>query len=376
MKKKFVSNIILLVLISSMFVSIPVLKLSADGSKPPDNYSMAEVEKMLQEQKQKDFGLDAAGDAVYPQDLDLSSFLKNYPNEYTEIYEPWKTKAAIRCIEITDDYEYMVVGGGYLYDNEVHIYRWNPLINQYVKVWNSGDNIIKEDVIDVDIADTDHNNFLEIVAASADGSFHVFEQKHIYDPNTNTENMFEHVYSSPYLGQVWSVEINDTDWDFDPDIIVVSWDYKVHVFEYTTHSGYPFASEHWINYEEKWTSQNLRQHPTSLVVGDTNYNGLPDFVVGTREGGIFIFENNGTILDINGEPYPLCQDNSYKLIYNDTKSIWRPIYSMDIGNLDYSPGDEVLIASFAFNAYILRYSKSLETYYLQKLLSSKTNKGF
>jgi len=101
-----------------------------------------------------------------------------------------------------------------------------------------------------------HNEFLEIVAASADGSFHVFEQKHIYDPTTNTENMFEHVYSSPYIGQVWAVEINDTDWDHDPDIIVVSWDSKVHVYEYSEHSGYPFAPEHWIEYEEKWTSQS------------------------------------------------------------------------------------------------------------------------
>ena len=367
MKNKVKSMFVLYIIILSMFTTIPaLLHTTAETKAPPENLSIDELNKLL---NGGDYlGMNSNGDSLYPEDIDLAQFLKDNPNEYYQIYQPWKTKAAVRCIEITDDFEYMIVGGGYLYDNEVHVYRWNPHINQYVKVWNSGDEIIKEDVIDVDIADTDHNTFLEIVAASSDGSFHVFEQQHIYDPNTNTENMFAHVYSSPYIGQVWAVEINDTDWDHDPDIIVASWDYKIHIYEYDTHSGYPFSAEHWIEYEEKWTSPNLRQHPTSLVVGDTNYNGLPDFVVGTREGGIFVFENNGTVLDINGQPYPLCQDNSYKLIYNDTSSIWRAIYSMEIANLDNQPGDEVVIAAFAFNAYVLRYNLITETYYLQKLI--------
>ena len=366
--KKTVTIFVLTAFIFSMFTAIPYLNLANAEISPPDSYNLDEIMRMLEEQQGGTKDLDLLGDTVYPDDIDLAAYLKDYPNDYSQIYQPWKTKAAVRCVEISDDYQYMIVGGGYLYDNEIHIYRWNELTNQYVKVWNSGDNVIKGDVIDVDIADTDHNQFLEIVAASADGSFHVFEQKHIYDPNTNTENMFDHVYSSPYIGQVWGVEINDTDWDHDPDIIVVSWDYKVHVYEYFIHSGYPFSPEHWIEYEERWVSHNLGQHPTSLVVGDTNANGLPDFVVGTREGGIFIFENNGTILDIHGQPYPLCQDNSYKLIYSDIESIWRPIYSMEIGDLDGEIGDEVVLASFAFNAYVLRYEEITETYYLQKLI--------
>jgi len=369
-KKKLLSIIVLVIVVDSIFLTIPKLSLADDEKlNPLDSISLDELNRLLGKPIPNDKEFDE--NQVYNQDIDLSSYLQDYTNDYYQVFQPWKTRAAVRCIEISDDYQYMVVGGGYLYDNEIHIYRWNSLNNQYVKVWNSGDEIITEDVIDVDIADTDHNQFLEIVAASADGSFHVFEQKHIYDPTSNTENMFEHVYSSPYLGQVFGVEINDTDSDYNPDIVVVSWDNKVHVFEYTTHSGYPFAPEHWIDYEEKWTSTNMGQHPTSLVVGDTNANGLPDFVVGTREGGIFIFENNGTILDIHGQPYPLCQDNSYKLIYSDTSSIWAPIYAMDIGNLDGRIGDEVAIASFATNAYVLRYDHILEDYYLQKLI-----KGF
>ncbi|NPD88141.1 MAG: PQQ-like beta-propeller repeat protein [Asgard group archaeon] len=367
-KNKIITAFVTAIFIFSMFTAIPSLQLLNAEIAPPDSYNLDEIMRMLEEQQEGNSNFDLSGDTVYPDDIDLASYLRDYSNDYSQIYQPWKTKAAVRCIEISDDYQYMIVGGGYLYDNEIHIYRWNDLTNQYAKVWNSGDDIIKEDVIDVDIADTDHNQFLEIVAASADGSFHVFEQMHIYDPTANTENMFEHVYSSPYIGQVWGVEINDTDWDYDPDIIVVSWDHKVHVYEYFIHSGYPFAPEHWIEYEEKWVSHNLGQHPTSLVVGDTNANGLPDFVVGTREGGIFIFENNGTLLDIHGQPYPLCQDNSYKLIYSDINSIWRPIYSMEIGDLDGQIGDEVVIASFAFNAYVLRYNQLTETYYLQKLI--------
>ncbi len=369
MQKRAISIFVLILMTFSLFGTIPAFS-AANGQYDStlENLSIDEIRKMLgipYDEEDMEF---QAGDDYYPEDIDLGLFLTDYSNEYYQTYQPWKTKAAVRCIELSDDFKYMVVGGGYLYDNEIHIYRWNTNINQYSKVWNSGDGVIKADVTDVDIADTDHNDFLEIVASSVDGHWYAFEQQHIYDPNTNTENMFQHVYTSPYLGQVWSIEINDTDLDYDPDVICVSWDYKVHVFEYTLHSGYPFSPEHWIEYTEKWTSHNLRAHPTSLAVGDTNYNGLPDFVVGTREGEIFVFENNGTVLDIHGQPWPLCQDNSYKLIYQNNNTIWKPIYSMEIGNLDNNPGDEVVIASFAFNGYILRYDMQEADYYLQKLI--------
>lgn len=368
MQKRAISIFVLILMTFSLFGTIPAFSAgNGQYDSTLENLSIDEIRKML-DIPYDDEDMEFQADDYYPEDIDLGLFLTDYSNEYYQTYQPWKTKAAVRCIELTDDFKYMVVGGGYLYDNEIHIYRWNTHINQYSKVWNSGDGVIKADVTDVDIADTDHNDFLEIVASSADGHWYAFEQQHIYDPNTNTENMFQHVYTSPYLGQVWSIEINDTDLDYDPDVICVSWDYKIHVFEYTLHSGYPFNPEHWIEYTEKWTSHNLRAHPTSLVVGDTNYNGLPDFVVGTREGEIFVFENNGTVLDIHGQPWPLCQDNSYKLIYQNNETIWRPIYSMEIGNLDTNPGDEVVIASFAFNGYILRYDMLEADYYLQKLI--------
>ena len=375
---KAVFVVMITLLTTSVFVTIPTLASSSQSAEanalaPPESFTIDQLKQMLGLPSDGDNQLDPLyGNTEFlQQGLNLGNFLVNYDSEYAPTYQAWKSKAAVRCIAVTDDYQYVAVGGGYLYDNEIHIYRWNPEINQYVKVWNSGDNLIKGDVTDVDIADTDHNNFLEIVATSTDGHFYVFEQKHIYDPYTNTENMFEHVFTSPYIGQAWAVELNDTDKDFDLDIIVGSWDYRIHVYEYTLHSGYPFSPEHWITYEEKWVSRNLGTHPTSIVVGDTNYNGLPDFVVGTREGSVYVFENNGTILDIHGQPFPICQDNSYHQIYFNNETIWRPIYSMAIGNLDNRKGDEVGIAAFAFNAYVLRYNTFTKEYYIQKLL-----KGF
>ncbi len=367
--------VLLVLMTSSMIIGIPTYngaRAAADTNGGlPDNLTMDQLNKLLQSNKIGGGSQFASeGQSLISQDVDLSKLLRNNPNDYHQTYQPWKSKAAVRCLTVTDDYQYLAVGGGYLYDNEIQVYRWNDESHQYAKVWVSGDEIIKSDVIDIAFGDTDHNNLLEIVAASADGHFYVFEQQHIYDPITNTENMFVPVYTSPYLGQVWGITVYDADLDSNPDIIAVSWDYKVHVFEYTDHSGYPFHKEHWIKYAEKWSSQDLGQHLTTLVVGDTNYNGLPDIVVGSREGGIFIFENNGTIVDIHGQPFPYTQDNSYHLIYSDTTSIWRPIYSMDIGNLDGQSGDEVVIAAFSFNAYVLRHNNA-RGYYLQKLI-----KGF
>ena len=156
------------------------------------------------------------------------------------------TKAAVRCIAVDSSKEFLAVGGGYLYDNEIHLYRWNGYTREYDKVWDSGDQIIQGDVLSIDFGDTDHNDFLEIVAGSADGHVYVFEQEHIYDPFDNMENQFVHVWTSPKLQQVWGVKIADVDKDYRPDIIAGSWDKKVHIYEYTNHSGYPFSKEHWM----------------------------------------------------------------------------------------------------------------------------------
>ncbi|MHA2254403.1 MAG: hypothetical protein ACXAD7_28940, partial [Candidatus Kariarchaeaceae archaeon] len=181
--------------------------------------------------------------------------------------------------------------------------------------------------------DTDHNDFMEIVAGSADGHVYVFEQEHIYDPFDNMENQFVHVWTSPMIQQVWGVKIADVDKDYLPDIIAGSWDKKVHVYEYSNHSGYPFSKDHWIEYTEK-TTIDVGERVFSIATGDTNYNALPEIIVGTELGRVYIYENNGTILSINGEPWPLTQDNSYRYHWDTGNITWKPVTKIIVDSLD------------------------------------------
>lgn len=307
--------------------------------------------------------------SYYSSDFDLFKYLSNNPNEYQRIWEPWLTKAAVHAIAASDDGQFIAVGGGYLYDNEIHIYRWNNETVQYEKVWDSGDGIIDGDVISLDFGDTDNNHFIEIVAGSADGHIYVFEQRHIYDPFTNTENQFNFVWKSNDMPPVWSIVVEDVDKDYKPDIIAGTWDNKVHIYEYSNHSGYPFSEEQWITYDEVWNSGLILNGKIfSLATGDTNYNALPEIIVGTYNGTIYIFENNGTILHINGKPFPLTSDNKYKLIWNSSNVIWNPITSISTGNLDGDPYDEIAIVSRGQGVYVINYDEDKEEYLMQKLV--------
>ncbi|MHA1911967.1 MAG: FG-GAP-like repeat-containing protein, partial [Candidatus Kariarchaeaceae archaeon] len=249
-----------------------------------------------------------------PEASDYLDYISDTPNDYHKIWEPWLTKAGVHAVAVSDDNEFLAVVGGYLADDEIHIYRWNAEEKTYDKVWDAGDGIIQGDIRAAAFGDTDYNDFLEIIIASSDGHIYVFEQRHIFDPITNTENQFELVWKSPAMAPVWGLTIKDLDKDYRPDIIAGSWDGKVHIFEWLHHGNYPFSGEHWIEYEEVWTSEYLGSQITSLVSGDVNYNGLPDFVVGTRNGTTHIFENDGEVLMVNGAPFPLCNDNHYEHI--------------------------------------------------------------
>jgi outer membrane protein assembly factor BamB len=318
--------------------------------------------------------------AWYPPDFDLIKYLNNNPNDYRKVWEQWLSKAAVHAIATSEDGNFLAVGGGYLYDNEVHIYRWNLENHEYDKVWDSGDGIIKGDVLSLAWGDTDNNHFMEIVAGSADGHIYVFEQRHIYDPVTKTENQFEHVWTSPMIRPVFSVKVEDTDKDFLPDIISGSWDGKVRAYEYTRHSGYPFSAEHWIKYEEVWNSgNNITEKVYSITVADTNYNGLPEIVAGTRNGTIYIFENAGTNMPLNNVPFPITNDNNYRLIWNSSTFMWRPIRSLAAGDLDGDPNDEIAATAMGQGVYVIDYDVKSARYRLHKLtcpLESWERKGF
>ncbi|NHJ02605.1 MAG: hypothetical protein EAX86_10745 [Candidatus Heimdallarchaeota archaeon] len=302
---------------------------------------------------------DPGVDSKYlPSDYDISKFLMNNEMQYQSVWEPWLTKAAVRCIETDASKEFLAVGGGYLYDNEIHIYRWNGHTRNYDKVWDSGDQIIQGDVISIDFGDTDNNQFLEIVAGSADGHVYVFEQEHIYDPFDNMENQFVHVWTSPKIQQVWGVKIADVDKDYLPDIIAGSWDGKIHVYEYINHSGYPFSKQHWIEYAEKATI-NVGEKIYSIDVGDTNYNALPEIIAGTSLGRVYIYENNGTVLSINGKPWPLTQDNSYRYHWDSGNISWKPVTQMEVDSLDNDPHDEVVYIAQGQGVYVINWDPNV-----------------
>ncbi len=294
------------------------------------------------------------GDKILPSSMDITKHLMNTEMGYQQVWEPWLTKAAVRCIATDPSNEFLAVGGGYLYDNEIHIYRWNGFSREYDKVWDSGDEIIQGDVLSIAFGDTDNNDFMEIAAGSADGHVYVFEQEHIYDPYDNMENQFVHVWTSPKIQQVWGVAIADVDKDYLPDVIAGSWDEKIHVYEYTNHSGYPFSDEHWIEYTEKATIP-VGEKIFSLATGDTNYNALPEIVVGTELGRVYIYENNGTILQINGKPWPLTQDNSYRYHWDSGNTTWKPVLRVIVDNLDDDDPDEIAYIAVGQDTIVINY---------------------
>ncbi|MHA2247571.1 MAG: hypothetical protein ACXADY_21665, partial [Candidatus Hodarchaeales archaeon] len=324
---------------------------------PPIKSSVAEeiIEETSDSYNDEDPGVN---DYYIPEDYDITKFLMNNEIEYQKVWEPWLTKAAVRCIAVDSSKEFLAVGGGYLYDNEIHLYRWNGHTREYDKVWDSGDQIIQGDVLSIDFGDTDHNDFMEIVCGSADGHVYVFEQEHIYDPYDNMENQFVHVWTSPKIQQVWGVKIADVDKDYLPDIIAGSWDEKVHIYEYSNHSGYPFSKQHWIEYTEKVTI-DVGEKVFSIAVGDTNYNALPEIIVGTELGRVYIYENNGTILSINGAPWPLTQDNSYRYHWDTGNISWKPILRIIVDQLDDDLADEIVYISVGQNVFVVNWDETV-----------------
>ncbi|MFW9882897.1 MAG: FG-GAP repeat domain-containing protein [Candidatus Thorarchaeota archaeon] len=301
-----------------------------------------------------------------PSDQDIGQVLGDRVNDYKLNYEPWRSKAAIHAIAYDEGTGFLAMGGGYLYDNQIHIFRLNTETQLWDKVWDTGDSVFQSDVMALDFADTDLNNFIEIIAGCSDGFVYVFEQRHLYDPYANTENQFDHVWTSPDMFRVFALKVDDVDRDYRPDIIAGGWDGKLHLFEYDNHSGYPFVEEHWITYDEVATLE-VGEKIYSLETGDTNYNGLPEIVCGSRDGTVYVFENDGITIMINGQPFPLIYDNHYYLNWTSENYTWTPIQSMAVGELDGTPGDEIVMVAQGQGVFTLEWNPLRKTYDYQKV---------
>ena len=366
MKLRILTITFLAVLVISAFCMVPSLprddELIASGDDSENTSPTGLPEGLTPEM----FNSLADASPYQPDDYDIGKVLMDRVNNYKLNYEPWRSKAAIHAVAYHEATGFMALGGGYLYDNEIHIFRLNVETNQFDKVWDTGDSVLQGDVLDLDFGDTDLNNFLEIAAACADGHVYVFEQRHLYDPYANTENMFDHVWTSPSMVRAFTVKIDDVDRDYRPDIIAGGWDGYVHLYEYDNHSGYPFSPEHWITYREVsklYTGEKIY----SLETGDTNYNGLPEIVVGTREGTVFVFENDGISMMINGQPFPLINDNHYYLNWTSQNYTWTPILDMDVGEMNGADGDEIALVAQGQGVFTLTWSQYLRTYLYEKV---------
>ncbi|MHA2028569.1 MAG: sialidase family protein, partial [Candidatus Kariarchaeaceae archaeon] len=312
------------------------------------------------------------GDPKLSEDLNLGNILSDNQDDYRKIWEPWLTKAAVRTMITSPDQQFLLVGGGYLYDNTIKVYRYNPDSDEYEHVWDSGDEIIQSDVVSLAWGDTNHNKFPEVIAGSADGHVYVFEQAHIYDPKTNTENRFEFAWKSPLIQQVWGVVVDDTDLDYIVDIVAGSWDGKIHWYEATDLGDvpvYPFAPDHSIDYREKFTATLPgNERITALASTDTDGDGLPEVIVGTWDGNVFIYENNGTVfIGEGGAKIPLPQTNSYRLDYENYEQFWNPITEISVGNLDGDPQKELAFLVPGQGVFTFDYDFDTDEYFFNKL---------
>ncbi len=313
----------------------------------------------------KDNGTNLNPNGVYDQNTDLGKFLSDQKSTFDKKWDPWLTQGAVHAVASTADGDMMAIATGYLYDNQIHVYRYNHKTLQYDHVWEVGGGVFQSDVFTLDFADTDYNNLTEIIAGGNDGRIYVFEQRHLYDPVTNMENMFDLVWTSPRLGRIFSVTVDDTDMDFRKDIVIGTGD-TVRWYEYDNHSNYPFTKDHWMTFREVSTFKANSQI-TALGVSDVNSNGLKEVAVGQKSGEIQLLENAGVVIPINGKKFPYYQDNTYRQIWSSNNTLRRGISSMSGGDLDNDGYRELLIAVQGQGAYVLdQLDGQLGTYRIER----------
>jgi len=294
---------------------------------------------------------------------------------YQKIWEPNIAQAAIHAVAVSGDKLILATAGGYLKDNEIHIYTYDYTYKTVSHVTDLGDGIIQSDVQSLAIDDLDGNGYYEIVAGSSDGHIYVFEQTTTYFVLSSTPFVLTWISPEDFV-RVWSLTTDDLDGDGKKEIIAGCWDNEIRVFEYLTRGGFPWTTGHWQNYTEVWSSGNATKDKLyTIATGDTDNDGFREIITGDRSGTIYIFENGRKEID---QPYPYHYDNEYVLIWNFTIPFSGALENLKVKNLDYDTNDEIAVSSYGRGVYFIDYSDSLGYTYSKifKPLESWESNGF
>ncbi len=282
----------------------------------------------------------------------------NLTNDYQKFWEPNNIRGSSHAVVVSDDKQWMVIGGGYVNDAELHLYRWSDDAHEYIHVWDVGDGIITGDIFDLDLMDCDNNGRFEILAGCSDGRILVFEQ--IYDASpTFIENdpgyRFALVWDSgTFLSQqIWSIMAYDIDHDSHEEIIAGCWDNKVYVFDYIDHSAWPYCQEeHWIEFAYVWDSGDVMpDRVNAIAVADSDGDLRNEVVAGCQDGKVYVFEELA------------CLHHEYELTWNSSDAMFMPVNSLTASpGLDDDDNWEIVASAYGQGVFVFDYVDEWDDY--------------
>lgn len=366
MKKPVFAFVLILVMALSFLFPL-TSRLEAVGAAEPD--TLLESGDFSFDNPSLDQG--GVGDNVLSTPLSLDEGTRNIANDYQLVWEPNNVQGSIHCVAVSDDKRWIAVGGGYLCDNEVHLYILQPLSREYIHVWDSGDEIISSDVLSVEIGDTDNDQHLEIICGSADGKIYVFEQTYGQYGFGDFSCAFHLVWSSDdeIRHQVWSVKVDDLDSDGIKEVIAGSWDGKVYIFEYRGRSGDPASEEHRHEYVKVWDSgKTISGRVYSVATGNTDWDEFKELIVGSYDHRVYVFENNHS--ETTASPFWPHADNSFEKVWDSGDLILGPVQSVAVSNWldDEFLYGEIVVSSYDHGVYVFDYDPASKSYEMNKLL--------
>jgi len=286
---------------------------------------------------------------------------------YQLIWEPNKVQGSVHTVAVRGSI--VAIGAGFLYDNEIHIYRWNASIPGpagLTHAFDIGDGLLHGDVLSLTFGDTDRDGFLEIIAGTADGGIYVFEQEN-RTFTSPSYYQFQLVWSTNVGKRVTSVAVDDLDSDGLSDIVVGSWTGKVYVYEYRARLGTPGNLDHQHYYELVWDSNaTIAGLVTAVATGDTDNDGFREIIAGASDHRVYIFENANATTP--GPTFPHA-DNSFVQVWNSGDQIPGPIQTLTVSNfLDQDNYGEIAVTSPGHGAYVFDYQPSTGEYSVSKLM--------